>query len=154
MIIYRELHAKAAFMLNTNTRNLTISLILIGSITFLIYLPALNNGFVEWDDPVYVIENIHIRLINLQSLNWMLFSLDYYNWHPLTWFSLAVDYALWGLNPVGYHLTNIVLHTINTLLVVILARMLFVLAKRSSAQALQFPDGRIGVEGVGKPGIG
>ena len=110
-----------------NLRQLSTLLIVIWSVTFLVYLPALGNGFVEWDDRSYVFENFGIRSINAQSLSWMFF--DYYasNWHPLTWLSLAVDYSLWGLNPKGYHFTSIVLHAVNTMLVVILARMLFIL---------------------------
>ena len=42
------------------------------------------------------------------------------NWHPLTMFSYALDYAIWGLNPPGFHLTNIIFHTLNTILVFIL----------------------------------
>jgi hypothetical protein len=42
------------------------------------------------------------------------------NWHPLTWLSHGIDYALWGLNPMGHHLTSVLLHGLNTFLVVIL----------------------------------
>jgi lipoprotein NlpI len=42
------------------------------------------------------------------------------NWHPLTWISHAVDYAIWGMNPLGHHLTNVILHAVNTFVVVFL----------------------------------
>jgi protein O-mannosyl-transferase len=89
-------------------------------ITFLVYLPALKNNFLEWDDPTYVTENVNIRSFNLALLRWSF--LDFYasNWHPLTWISHAADYLVWGLNPLGHHLTNNIIHSVNTALVVLL----------------------------------
>lgn len=115
-----------------------IALLVVVLVTVLVYLPALGNGFVEWDDRDYVFENPFIRSIDLQSLRWMF--MEYYaaNWHPLTWLSLAADYSIWGLDPRGYHLTNVILHAINTLLVVVLARMLFMAASDKRHLALPF----------------
>jgi len=92
--------------------------ILIFLVSFLIYLPVLKNGFVQWDDGTYVYENPHIRSLGLDTLFWMFTSFSYANnWHPLTWLSHALDIAFWGLNPLMHHLTNILLHALNTLLV-------------------------------------
>lgn len=122
----------------SDKRKIGIALAAVVLVTFLVYLPALGNGFVEWDDREYVFENLGIRSLDLQSLRWMF--LGYYsaNWHPLTWLSLAVDYSIWGLNPKGYHLTNIILHAINTMFVVVLARLLFFAATGKKQQALFF----------------
>lgn len=90
-------------------------------ITFGVYLSSLQNSFIaEWDDGEYVLNNLHIHSFNLAFLRWAF--LDFYasNWHPLTWISHALDYAIWGLNPLGYHLTNNILHAANTFLVVYL----------------------------------
>lgn len=92
----------------------------IALITFIVYLPALQNGFVNWDDYTYVYKNQNIRSLDLAFLKWSLTATVGKLWHPLTLVSLAWDYALWGLNPIGYHLTNILLHTLNTFLVFIL----------------------------------
>jgi hypothetical protein len=92
----------------------------IAVITFLAYLSSLRNGFVEWDDSTYVIENPFIRSINLTFLRRAFFEFYACNWHPLTWLSHALDYSIWGLNPLGHHLTNIILHAVNTFIVVIL----------------------------------
>lgn len=94
-------------------------------ITFFVYLPALQNGFVNWDDPEYVYENRNIQKINFRFLEWTLSAVVAALWHPLTLFSLAIDYAFWGHNPVGYHLTNNIFHTLNTLLVFILVMKIF-----------------------------
>jgi tetratricopeptide (TPR) repeat protein len=97
---------------------------LIALVTFAVYLHALHNDFVALDDDAYIFENPHIRSFNIAFLRWAF--LDFYasNWHPLTWISHALDYAVWGLNPLGHHLTNISLHAINTFIVVVMAMRL------------------------------
>ncbi len=92
--------------------------------TLFLYLPALRNDFVDWDDGVYIIDNPFIRSIDSGFFKWAFFDFYASNWHPIAWISHAIDYALWGLNPIGHHLTSIVLHAINTALVVLLAARL------------------------------
>jgi tetratricopeptide (TPR) repeat protein len=108
---------------------------------FVVYLPSLSNDFVNWDDSQYVTENPFIRSVDLAFFKWAL--LDFYasNWHPLTWISHALDYAIWGLDPMGHHLTNNILHTVNTFLVVLLVVRLIeaVLGKQpSSSQVVEW----------------
>ena len=93
---------------------------LIAFITFAIYLPALRNGFVNWDDDLYIYENQKIQTIDVIFFKWIFTAVVAALWHPLTLFSYAVDYAIWGLNPLGYHLTNIFFHTANTFMVFVL----------------------------------
>lgn len=93
---------------------------LIAFITFAIYIPALQNGFVNWDDNFYIYENRNIQSIDVAFLKWIFTAVVVALWHPLTLLSYAFDYAIWGLNPFGYHLTNILLHTANTFLVFVL----------------------------------
>jgi tetratricopeptide (TPR) repeat protein len=81
------------------------------------YQPVFKNGFVNFDDDVYVTENSNIKNgFTWPSILWALTSPYAENWHPLTWFSHILDYKLFGLNPAGHHLTNLMLHIINTLL--------------------------------------
>jgi len=89
-------------------------------LAFLVYLASLHNDFVMWDDDRYVYENSHLHPINAAFFKWAFFAFYSANWHPLTWISHALDYAAWGLNPLGHHLTNNILHAINTFIVVIL----------------------------------
>jgi len=103
--------------------------LLVFLVTFFVYTPTLKNGFVNWDDTLYIVENEHIRSLNHQSLSWMFTTFHAGFWFPLTWFSHALDYALWGLNPGMHHLTNIVVHGLNTLLVFFLALRLFLRTK-------------------------
>ncbi len=93
-------------------------------ITFLVYMQSLQNAFTSWDDPRYVYENPHIWSFSLDFFRWIFFEFYAGNWHPLTWISHAADFAVWGLNPLGHHLTNNILHAVNTFMVVLLAAKL------------------------------
>jgi tetratricopeptide (TPR) repeat protein len=94
--------------------------LLIAVISIFVYLPAIQNDFVNWDDPSFVYENPDIRAIDFKSLKWMLTTYHTADWFPLTWLSHAIDYAIWGLDPAGHHLTSIIFHGLNTFLAVIL----------------------------------
>src|SRR5512144_2468518 len=125
-------------------------------VTLFVYLPALRNEFVGvWDDNIYIVENPHIRSLDAAFFHWAF--LDFYasNWHPLTWISLAADYALWGPNPLGYHLTNIILHAFNTLAVVLLVIKLLQTAKerQTGPDLPSFPGERTILLAAGVTGL-
>lgn len=92
-----------------------------GFVTLLIYLRSLSCGFVNFDDPLYVLNNPLIRHLDIEMLVRVFSEPHAGFWMPLTWISLAVDHHFWGLNPLGYHLTNIVMHAMNVGLVVMIA---------------------------------
>ena len=107
--------------------------LLVALITFALYLPSLGNEFLaSWDDGDYVLNNVHIRSLNLSLLKWAFFDFYASNWHPLTWISHALDYAVWGLKPWGHHLTNIILHGVNTFILIFLVFRLVERAKGST----------------------
>jgi protein O-mannosyl-transferase len=103
-------------------------------LTLFVYLPALRNEFVYWDDNLYIFENPHIRTPNASFFRWAFLGFHASNWHPLTWISHALDYAICGLDPLGHHLTSIIIHSINTALVLLLALKLLEIARERSAQ--------------------
>lgn len=103
-------------------------------ITALVYLPALGNGFVDWDDQLYIYENKGLALEGLDFLRWA-FSAFASNWHPLTLLTYGAEYSLWGLDPFGYHLVNVIFHSVNTFLVFVLGSMLFGKALGEDGQA-------------------
>jgi Tfp pilus assembly protein PilF len=114
--------------------NLIIIAALVAIVTFIVYLPALQNDFVNWDDRVYIYENPHIRSFDLHMLKYS-FTDTELMWVPLTKISHALVYALWGLNPMGHHLVNIILHAINTfLLILLIAKLIEVWVSRSKIQ--------------------
>lgn len=106
--------------------------LLVAIVTFIVYLPSLNNEFVNWDDEEYVYKNLNIRQLDLDFFRWI-FQFHKANWHPLTWLSHAIDYQIWGLNPMGHHLSSIILHSMNTFLVSILTVLLILRVKLSES---------------------
>ncbi|TAN43417.1 MAG: tetratricopeptide repeat protein [Nitrospirae bacterium] len=106
--------------------------VFVGILTILVYLPALRNDFVNWDDYVYVTKNSNIFSIDSKFFRWAFFEFYSSNWHPFAWVSHAIDYALWGLNPAGHHFTSILLHGANASLVSVLC-IKFLSVHRSAA---------------------
>ncbi len=86
-------------------------------VTLAVFRQVNRYDFINIDDGVYITENSHIQTgITLEGVRWA-FSTTYAEfWHPLTWLSLMFDYQLHGLNSSGYHLTNLILHIMSTLL--------------------------------------
>ena len=95
-------------------RRYAISALLI--VVLLAYWPVYKNGFV-YDDLEYVTANPHVQHgLTLDEIKWSLTSLQSSNWHPLTWMSHMLDGQLYGPNPIGHHLTNLIFHLANVLL--------------------------------------
>jgi tetratricopeptide (TPR) repeat protein len=93
--------------------------------TLALYWPAINFSFIDFDDPYYVSANVAIQKgITWQSLSWILSHVVLGNWHPVTMFSHMLDCQLFGLKPWGHHLTSILIHCLNTVLVFKLLRQL------------------------------
>ncbi len=85
--------------------------------TVVAYEQLYNNDFVDYDDDMYVTENPHVKTgITGESIRWAFTTGHAYNWHPLTWLSHMLDCQLFGSRPGWHHLTNLLLHIINTLL--------------------------------------
>jgi len=82
------------------------------------YWPAIHNGFItSFDDNEYVTQNRWVcGGLRPQGVAWAFTSFDASNWHPLTWLSHMLDVELFGLNPAGHHLVNVLLHAATTAL--------------------------------------
>ncbi len=106
------------------------------ALVFAAFRPALGADFVNWDDPILIVNNPHFRGFSSEHLGWMLTSFRLGHWQPLTWLSYAVDHWLWELNPKGYHLTNVALHAVNAVLFFHLARAVFRAAGAAAAERL------------------
>ena len=108
-------------------------------IVFLTYLPALQNGFIDYDDPDYVTANTQVQSgLTQAGLVWAWSSTVGGNWHPLTWYSHMLDCQLFGLNPRWHHLTNVLLHTANALLLFLVLERMTRAAGRSFVVAALF----------------
>jgi hypothetical protein len=97
-----------------------LAVLLVGAVA-IVFGPALQNGFVSWDDQWYVLGNQHLTVTAPEDIVWFFTHSYYWSYIPLTLLSHALDYALWGQTPLGHHLTSLVLHTVNTLWVFVLA---------------------------------
>jgi protein O-mannosyl-transferase len=86
-------------------------------VTALFYVPVLDASFLNWDDPAYVSQNPRIQSFGWATVVWAFTTFQEGIWHPLTWLSLALDHAVYGLDPRGFHATNLLLHVANTVLV-------------------------------------
>jgi protein O-mannosyl-transferase len=113
-----------------------VAALFIAIITFFVFLPALNNGFVNWDDDNYVYRNTAIQHLDSRLFTWV-FQFHSSNWHPLTWLSHALDYALWGATPTGHHAGNIILHSLNSFLLCLL--IMYLIRFASPAESLSGP---------------
>jgi hypothetical protein len=72
-------------------------------VTFLVFSPALWNGFVVgWDDGCTLVENQAYRGLTWPQLRWMFSTMLMGHWTPLTWLTFGLDYVLWGMNPAGF----------------------------------------------------
>ncbi len=111
------------------------------------FLPSLHGDFIDFDDSVYVIDNAHINLTPA-NVAWAFSHTEAANWHPLTMWSLMLDHQLYGLNPWGYHLTNILLHAANAVLLFLVLRLLSGSLWRSLVVAALFGLHPLRVESV------
>jgi tetratricopeptide (TPR) repeat protein len=92
-------------------------------LTFSIYIQILDFDFVNYDDDDYVYDNSQVKGgLTYHAILWALTTDSASNWHPLTWMSHMADVSLFGMNPGLHHLTNLVLHIINSLLLFLVFR--------------------------------
>ncbi len=111
--------------------------IAVGALTFIVFSPALRNGFVEWDDQVNLLQNSHYRGLGWKHIRWMLTNTLMGHYIPVTWLSFALDHTLWGMNPFGYHLTNNLIHAANAVLFYFVALRLLAKATSLTGTALR-----------------
>lgn len=113
------------------------------------YLPVTSYPFINYDDPIYVTENPHVRAgLSRDGIVWAFTTRRASNWHPLTWLSLMLDTELYGDWSGGFHLTNLLLYTTNTLLLFVLRRSITGTLWRSAFVAGLFALHPLHVESV------
>ncbi|MGO9586534.1 MAG: tetratricopeptide repeat protein [Limisphaerales bacterium] len=95
--------------------------LLLALVTLLVYLPATRDGFVNYDDQDYVTENSVVQQgLTWPGIKWAFTTGHASNWHPITWLSHMADCELFGLNPGAHHLVNVLFHTANVVLLLLL----------------------------------
>jgi hypothetical protein len=117
--------------------------------TLLLYAPALGFGFISLDDPIYVVNNSHLRGgPGWRGLAWCFQTGLGGCWVPLVWLSYMLDYQLHGLNLAGYHAGNILLHTANAVLLFLILKRMTGAFWRSAMVAALFAWHPVHIESV------
>jgi protein O-mannosyl-transferase len=118
-------------------------------LTMALYWPVTGYDFINFDDPGYVAANPHVQGgLTWQSMCWALTTLDLGLWHPLTWISHMLDCQWFGLRPGWHHLTGVLLHTANTVLLFLVLRGMTGALWRSAVVAALFALHPLHVESV------
>jgi hypothetical protein len=94
----------------------------VAAVTSLCFLPAVSGTFLNWDDDVNFRHNSAYRGLGWEQLRWAFTSVLFGHYIPLTRLTFSVNYALGGLDPLGYHLLNVLLHGANAALLYVVAR--------------------------------
>src|SRR5881296_1293021 len=102
--------------------------VLVALVTFTAFWPALQNQFVDWDDSKNFVDNPQYRGLAGTHLRWMWTTFHMGHYTPLTWMTLGLDHLLWGMNPVGYHLSSLLLHSTNEVVFYFLVLRILTLA--------------------------
>ena len=114
----------------------------LATIVFAAFLPSLGNDF-NYDDDANIVRNPHYRGLGLQQLRWMFTTFHMGHYQPLSWMSLGLDYLIWKDRPFGYHLTNLILHVANTVLVYWLAIVVIARSNPSAGLTRKRPTGGV-----------
>jgi len=124
------------------------ALLLIAS-TLLVYAPIQDFQFINYDDNLYVTNNPWVKQgLTWQSAHWAMTTMEAAFWHPLTWLSHMLDTQLFGLNPAGHHVTNLLLHIANVLLLFVVLQQMTGAVWRSALVAALFALHPLNVESV------
>jgi hypothetical protein len=126
-----------------------VVLISFGVYLFFIFMPLLFNGFIDYDDHSYVTNNPLVRSGLTARSVWRAFTTSHsYNWHPATWISHMLDVQLYGLNPSGHHLTSVLFHIANSLLLFAILKKMTSAFWRSLCVAMLFAVHPLHIESV------
>jgi Flp pilus assembly protein TadD len=133
-----------------HNKMILMSICLVLSMAILaVYLPLRDFDFIVYDDPLYVMDNPHVQAgLTGESILWAFTTTRAGFWIPLTWLSFMLDYQLYGLNPGGYHLTNLLFHLTNSLLLFLLLNTMTAKPWQSGLVAFLFALHPLRVESV------
>jgi protein O-mannosyl-transferase len=129
-------------------RKLILSLLL-ALATLALYNPVTRAPFLNYDDQIYVTENPQVLAgLTWNTIVWCFRTPRAVDWHPITWLSYALDSQMFGLNPAGYHLTNVLMHAASAVLLFLILASATGMVWRSLAVAALFALHPINVESV------
>ena len=117
--------------------------------TIALYWPVGSHPFVAYDDTFYVVDNPNVTAgLSWNAARWAFTTFHAGNWHPLAWVSHMLDWQLYGAKAWGHHLTNVLLHAANTVLLFLALRRMTGAVWRSALVAALFGLHPLHVESV------
>ena len=123
--------------------------LLLAIATLILYFPVSSQPFANYDDADYVFDNFHVRAgLHWTTLTWAFTTFAAANWHPLTWLSHAADVQFFELNAGRHHDVNLLLHTLNVVLLFWVLQRATGYIGRSAMVAALFALHPINVESV------
>jgi protein O-mannosyl-transferase len=123
--------------------------LLLALVTLAVYWPVTSHQFIIFDDDDYITQNSHVTAgLTWPSIVWAFKTDHAANWHPLTWISHMADCQIYGVKPGGHHLTNVLFHIANTLLLFLLLKQMTGAVWRSAFVAAFFAWHPLHVESV------
>lgn len=134
----------------TRRRDLLWAAVLVGALSLIAFSHSISHDFVNFDDDTYVTANDNVQAgLGWKGFRWAWTTFHSANWHPLTWLSLQLDVTLFsGPGSVAFHITNVFLHAINTVLLLIVLHSLTGAVWRSAIVAAIFGVHPLHVESV------
>ena len=137
-----------AAVFSSRRQNIMVCLLLAAA-TFSVYFPVLRHPFINYDDDVYVTSNPSVNTgLKWQNVKWASTALATGNWFPLTWWSHQLDCQVFGLYAGGHHLTSLLLHILNAVLLFWLLKRATGARWRSAMVAALFALHPLNVESV------
>jgi len=141
--------ASSSKLFQSSTKHTLPLCLLLTVVVLVFYNPVIHNGFLNYDDDQYITQNTHVWAgLTWATVKWSFSTYQLANWHPLTWLSHALDCELFGLNPVGHHYVNVLLHAANAVLLFLLLQSATGSRWRSLMVAALFALHPINVESV------
>ena len=118
-------------------------------VTLAVFWQVRDHEFINLDDEQYVTQNPHVRGgLKAGGLSWAFTTTHASNWHPLTWLSHMLDSQLFGMDPAGHHLVNLLFHVANTLMLFLVLNRMTQALWQSAAVAFLFALHPLHVESV------
>ena len=127
---------------------LLILALAVAAIVVWVYWPCLQGGFLNWDDDLYLEEAARHPQLSWQTITWAFSAAVPFYYHPLTFLSHVADHQLWGADPLGHHLTNLLLHGLNSGLVALFVWLLMENVSASFGERLALACGMALVFGL------
>jgi len=130
-------------------KRLLLFCLILAAVVLVFYNPVIHNGFLNWDDDLYITDNPHVRAgLTWTTVKWAFTTYHGAYWMPLSWLSHALDCELFGLNPAGPHYVNVLLHAVNAVLLFLLLQSATGFRWRSLMVAALFALHPMNVESV------